>query len=764
MKTSELSRREFLKGTGALIVSFNLFPAASDLFAQSSANLLPNGDLDPQSLDSWLAIGADGTVTVFTSKVEIGTGTVTALAQIVAEELDVSVNRIKMVSGDTTKSVEQGSTVGSRSIERAGPQFKQAAAAARQELLKLAAARLAVTPDKLTVNDGVVSVIGDAGKKVSYAQLVGGKLFHVRITATGTGWDMKVAPEVKAKDPKDYKVVGTSVKRFELPAKVTGEYVYAHDVRIPGMLHGRVVRPPVVNTEPVSIEQDSIKHIPGVAMIVREGKFVGVVAKTEWAAIKAAEALKITWSKPTTKLPANPDELFAYLKNTKPVRTQKAVEKGDLGAGFSQGKKTYQASYRWPFQMHGMIGPSCAVADVKGDRATIWSGPQGPFRTRGTIATLLKIPEQNVRVIYHEASGSYGRMSTDDGAEDAALLSRAVGAPVRVQWSRQDEHGWEPKGPAQLDEVKAAIDGDGKLIAWDFVDYGQPWTASGVTPLLASLQVGFKPNNPGQGNGTQGGGEIYEVANQKIVAEHINWHFPEPIPLRTSNLRAPGDPARCFASECFVDEIAVDLRVDPVDYRMRHLANNKRGSECLRAAADKAGWQKRPSPAPASSGNIARGRGIALTQRANAYCAIVADVEVNKTTGAVAVKKVVSSHDCGLMVNPDFVQNQVEGNVIQGVSRALFEEVTFDANGVTSLDWNSYPILKFTDVPELDIVLINRPEMASLGAGEPSTIPVAAAIGNAIFDAVGARLREVPFTPARVLTALKATPAANQKS
>ena len=353
---------------------------------------------------------------------------------------------------------------------------------------------------------------------------------------------MKVAPEVKAKDPKNYKIVGQPVKRFEIPTKVTGEHDYIHNIRIPGMLHGRVVRPPVINTEPVSIDQDSIKGIPGVVMVAREGKFVGVVAKTEWAAIKAAQALKVTWSKPTSKVPATPDELFAYLKNTKPARTLKPVEKGNVSSALSQGKKSYQATYRWPFQMHGMIGPSCSIADVKGDKATIWSGPQGPFRTRSTVATLLGLKEQNVRIIYHEASGSYGRMSADDGAEDAALLSRAVGAPVRVQWSRQDEHGWEPKGPAQLDEMKAAVDGDGKLIAWDFADYGQPWTASGTTPLLASLQIGLRPNNPGGSNGTQSGGEIYSIANQLIVAHHINWHFPEPIPLRTSNLRAPGDP------------------------------------------------------------------------------------------------------------------------------------------------------------------------------------------------------------------------------
>jgi CO/xanthine dehydrogenase Mo-binding subunit len=600
--------------------------------------------------------------------------------------------------------------------------------------------------------------MGDTAKKITYGQLIGGKRFNTKITATGTGWDMKVAPEVKAKDPKTYKIVGQPVKRFEIPAKVTGEHTYIHDVRIPGMLHGRVVRPPVINTEPVSIDQDSIRGIPGVVMIMREGKFVGVIAKTEWAAIKAARALKVTWSKPTSKVPANPEELFAYLKNTKPVRSAKPVDKGNLAAGFNQAKKTYQATYRWPFQMHGMIGPSCAVADVKGDKATIWSGPQGPFRTRGTVAKLLGLNEQNVRIVYHEASGSYGRMSTDDGAEDAALLSRAVGAPVRVQWSRQDEHGWEPKGPAQLDEVKAGIDGDGKLAAWDFTDYGQPWTASGSTPLLASLQIGIQPTNPGGPNGTQSSGEFYAVPNQKIVANHINWHFPEPIPLRTSNLRAPGDVARCFASEGCMDEIAADLKVDPVDFRMRHLTNNKRGAECLKAAADKAGWQKRPSPAPASVGNIASGRGVAMTQRANTYIAIVAEVEVNKSSGQVAVKRIVCSHDCGLMINPDGVMNQVEGNVIQGVSRAMYEEVKFDTNGsVTSLDWATYPILRFPDLPDLDVVLINRPEMNPLGAGEGATIPPAAAIANAIYDAVGVRLREGPFTPNRVLAGMKKT-------
>ena len=755
MKRVALSRRQFLKGAGALIISFNLFPTAAKVFAQSAP--ATTGDLDPQSLDSWLAVAQDGTVTIFTSKVELGTGIETALAQIAAEELDVSWKHVKVIMGDTALTVDQSATGGSRTIERAGPQIRQAAAAARKELLRLAAEKLGVPAEKLTVREGVVTVQGMPSKQVSYAQLIGGKRFNVKIKAEGAAAELKLAQDVQAKNVKDYATVGTTVPRFDLPPKVTGEAVYIHDVRIPGMLHGRAVRPPVINTDPMNIDEGSIRAIAGVFMIVREGKFVGVVAKTEWAAIRAARSLKVTWSKPTTKLPANAEEVYAYLKNTKPMRSQKAVDKGNLDAAFSQANKTYERTYRWPFQMHGMIGPSCAVADVKGDRATIWSGTQGPFRTRKNIATLLKLPEQNVRVIYHEGSGSYGRLATDDGVEDAALLSRAVGAPVRVQWSREDEHGWAPKGPAQVDEVKAAVDGDGKLVAWDFVDLSLPRTEADGTPMLASFQLGIKPSSPDSANGSQSAGEIYAVDNQRIVANLINWRFAEPIPLRTSQLRAPGDIARCFATESLLDEIAADLKLDPVEFRLRYLTQDKRGTECLRAAVDKAQWQRRPAPGPSASGALSRGRGVALTRRAGAYAAAVAEIEVNRSTGQIVVKRIVCSHDCGLIINPDGIKNQIEGNVIQGVSRALFEEVMFDANGVTSLDWRSYPILKFPDVPDLDVVLINRPDVAPLGAGEPATIPLAAAIGNAIFDATGLRLREGPFTPKRVLAGLQQT-------
>jgi CO/xanthine dehydrogenase Mo-binding subunit len=754
MDAKTISRREYLKNTGALIVSFRFSGPVSRMLAQSAAPA--SVEPDATSLDSWLAVSEDGSVTVFTSKVDLGTGVITALAQIVAEELDVPFKQIKMDVGDTAKTIDQFSTVGSRTIERGGPQLRQAAAAARLELLKLAAAHLETPVEKLTVSDGVVSVAGSSKKKISYGDLVGGRRFNTKITATGTGWDLKVAPEVRAKDPKEYRIVGTSVPRTDLPPKFTGEFTYAQDVRIPGMLHGRVVRPPVVNSKPQSVDENSIKNISGIVKVVQEGNFLGVVAETEWSAIQAAKALKVTWSAPTTKLPANPDELYVYLKNTKSFRDQVAADKGNPEAALSQASKTFEATYRWPFQLHGMIGPSCAVADVHGDKATIWTGTQGPFRTRKSVADLLGLPEKNIRVIYCEGSGCYGRLSTDDAPEDAALMSRAVGKPVRVQWMREDEHGWEPKGPAQLMTVRAGVDAQGKVTAWDFMDRSFPWTESQGNPLLASKQAGLKPSGQGNLNGAGGGGDIYAFENQKVVAAGIPWMQPDPTPLRTSNLRAPGELARCFASESFMDEIASSQGIDPVHFRLRYLGDNKRATEALLAATKKAEWKERASPAPVSTGSKAAGRGVAMGNRANTITVAVAEVEVDKSNGKVAVKRITMAHDCGLIVNPDGLKNQIEGNVIQGVSRALMEEVQFDASGVKNLDWVSYPIITFGEIPDVEIVLINRPEMPALGGGEPSIVAVPAAIANAIFDAVGIRLREIPLTPQRILSALKA--------
>jgi CO/xanthine dehydrogenase Mo-binding subunit len=487
------------------------------------------------------------------------------------------------------------------------------------------------------------------------------------------------------------------------------------------------------------------------------------VAETEWAAIQAARRLKVTWAPPTSKLPANRAELDDYLLKTKSVADLSPVKKGDVDAALSQASRTFEATYRWPFQLHGMLGPSCAVADVRADKATIWTGTQALFMTRDKLATLLGLPQKSVRVIYREAAGCYGRLEPDDVPEDAALLSRAVGRPVRVQWMREDEHGWEPKGPPHLITVRAGVDAQGKVTAFDFLDRTFPWTDARDV-LLASRQVGLKPKGPGFFNGTGGSGQVYHFENQRVVAAQIPWQPDGPIPLRTSNLRSPGEPARCFASESHLDEIAAALGADPVEFRLRYLGENKRLTEVLLAATKKAAWQTRPSPAPAPRGSKVTGRGVAITDRSNTMVAVVAEIEADKSKGTVAVKRVTVAHDCGLIVNPDGLKNQIEGNVIQGVSRTLLEEVRFDATGVKSLDWKSYPILTFEDVPEIEIVLINRPEMPALGGGEASIVPVPAAIANAIFDALGVRLREVPLTPQRVLSALKAGPSSTRSA
>jgi nicotinate dehydrogenase subunit B len=754
METKSISRRELLKGTGILVVSFSFFGPVARVLAQGDG--LSVDGMDPTVLDSWMAIAKDGTVTVFTGKVELGTGVVTALAQIVAEELDVRFDKVYVDSGDTDKAVDQGVTAAARTIERGGVQLRQASAAARQELLKLASARLDSPVDKLTITDGVVSVVGSPSKKIAYGDLLGGKRFNVRITASGNGWDMKIAPQVPAKDPKDYKIVGKSIPRVDLPEKFTGEFVYSQDVSVPGMLHGRALRPATSLSMPSNVDESSIRNIPGVVKVVREGGFVGVVAETEWAAIQAARALKVTWSEPTLKMPSGPDEVFDYLKNTKSFKDNIVTNRGNLDSAFSQAHKVMEATYYWPFQLHGMMGPPCAVADVRGDRATIWAGTQGPFRTRDAIAKMLNIPPKNVHLMYREGSGSYGRLECDDAAEDAALMSRAVGKPVRVQWMREDEHAWDPKGPAQYSTVRAGVDAQGNVIAWDFMDRSFPWTASEGNPLLASSQIGLKPTTAGFLNGAGGGGQIYTFENQKVLAADIPWVQKGDWPLRTSNLRAPGDLARVFASESFVDEIASSLGVDPVQFRLRYLTSDKRISEVLTKTAKTAGWTDRPSPAPASSGTKAAGRGVAAANRANTMTAAVAEIEVDKSTGEVTVKKITLTHDCGLIVNPDGLKNQIEGNIIQGVSRALMEEVQFDSTGQKNLDWDSYPVIRFNQVPDVVIELINRPEMQPLGGGEPSIVPITAAIGNAIFDATGVRLRRAPFTPERVLAALKA--------
>ena len=753
-----ISRRELLKG-GAFVVSFSILGPLEKAFGQATAHIDPYGNpdyLDPRNLDSWVAVREDGTVIVQTGKVDLGTGIETALAQIAADELDVPFDRIHMQMGDTAKTVDEGRTAGSNTIQAAGQHLRQATAVARLELLKMASTRLDVPVDRLTVKDGIVSDTADPTKSVSYTALVGGKKFNITMPVTGQQGGLQIAPAVKPKKYTDYKVVGTSVPRVDLPRKLTAAYPYIADVRVPGMLHGRVIRPATTLSKP-RVDENSVANIKGLVKVVQDGTFVGVVAQTEWAAIQAARNLKVTWAAPSSPLPASPAVVDQYLTNTKSFTDNGPMPKGDTAAALAKAARTFEATYRWAFQNHAMMLPSVAIADVQPDKVTIWTGAQGPFTTRDRISDMLGLAKRNVIVNWVEHSGCYGRLTSDDAAEDAVLLSRAVGKPVRVQWSRQDEFIWEPKGPQQLMNVRVGTDAQGKMIAWEYAGRTFPWTEAQGTPQLGERQIGQKNTAPYPASPTGAGAvaQMYEIPNQKVTAAYIPWPQDDPTPLRTNPLRSPGEPAGWFASETMVDEVAAAHRVDAYQFRLRHLTNDQRASELLQATAKQAAWKERPSPSPDAENAKATGRGIALIARGPTLVCAIADVEVDRGSGIVTVKKMTMGHDCGLIINPDGLKFQIEANVMHGVSRALMEEVKWDANGIKTVDWKTYPVITFNKVPDVDVVLINRPERASSGSGEPGIVPMFAAIGNAIFDAVGVRLREGPFTPQRVKAALQ---------
>jgi len=753
-----ISRRELLKG-GAFVVSFSILGPLEKAFGQATAHIDPYGNpdyLDPRNLDSWVAVREDGTVIVQTGKVDLGTGIETALAQIAADELDVPFDRIHMQMGDTAKTVDEGRTAGSNTIQAAGQHLRQATAVARLELLKMASTRLDVPVDRLTVKDGIVSDTADPTKSVSYTALVGGKKFNITMPVTGQQGGLQIAPAVKPKKYTDYKVVGTSVPRVDLPRKLTAAYPYIADVRVPGMLHGRVIRPATTLSKP-RVDENSVANIKGLVKVVQDGTFVGVVAQTEWAAIQAARNLKVTWAAPSSPLPATPAAVDQYLTNTKSFTDNGPMPKGDTAAALAKAARTFEATYRWAFQNHAMMLPSVAIADVQPDKVTIWTGAQGPFTTRDRISDMLGLAKRNVIVNWVEHSGCYGRLTSDDAAEDAVLLSRAVGKPVRVQWSRQDEFIWEPKGPQQLMNVRVGTDAQGKMIAWEYAGRTFPWTEAQGTPQLGERQIGQKNTAPYPASPTGAGAvaQMYEIPNQKVTAAYIPWPQDDPTPLRTNPLRSPGEPAGWFASETMVDEVAAAHRVDAYQFRLRHLTNDQRASELLQATAKQAAWKERPSPSPDAENAKATGRGIALIARGPTLVCAIADVEVDRGSGIVTVKKMTMGHDCGLIINPDGLKFQIEANVMHGVSRALMEEVKWDANGIKTVDWKTYPVITFNKVPDVDVVLINRPERASSGSGEPGIVPMFAAIGNAIFDAVGVRLREGPFTPQRVKAALQ---------
>jgi nicotinate dehydrogenase subunit B len=729
-----LSRRDFLLAGGAVVVGFSLGSSLPKfLLAQGAATSDLGKPLDPHQVDSFLAFHADGSVTIYTSKVDVGTGLRIAMSQMAAEELGVPVERISIVEGDTALVPDHGGTGGSTGIPRGAVDVRQAAATARQAILDLGATQLKRPAGELTITNGMVRA-NAGGSGVSIGKLIGGKRLNLAV-------DAKAA----LRDPRTYTIVGKPLPRPDLPAKCTGKREYVQDHVVPNMLHGRVIRPPAVGAKLVSVDESSIRGIPDVR-IVRIESFLGVVAPDEWAVVRAARELKATWTE-WQGLPGS-DGLDRFVRESAVDHDETVASKGgDPATAFSSSAKQLSATYSWPCQSHASLGPSCAVADVGEDGATIWSATQQSYGQRAQLAKVFGLPEEKLRVIFLDGSGSYGGNGNDDVAADAFLLSRELKRPVRVQWMREDEHGWDPKGPPQLLELKGGLDAQGRIVAWD-TQMWIPVTVPGSRPLLAADAAGI-PQAHGQGSGaiSQNGDPPYAAENVRVVA-----HWLKQTPLRPSNLRAPGKIANVFAVEGFVDEMAAEMGVDAVEYRLRGLSD-PRAIDVIKRAAEMIKWQTRPSPMPRpAQGGLLTGRGFAYMRykQMENYVAMAMEVAVEPLTGKVTVRRVTCAHDCGLVINPDGLRNQIEGSITQTLSRALHEEVKFDRSRVTSVNWATYPILTFPEVPPIEVALIDRPMLPPYGAGEAATAPVAAALANAIFDATGVRLRSAPFTAARV--------------
>jgi nicotinate dehydrogenase subunit B len=759
-----ISRRDFLKTSGALVVSFN----ASSLLGAYAHGQGPfdthRSHIDPAQLDSWIAVDADGMVTAFSGKCDLGQGMLTAQTQVVAEELCVALQNVKIVQCDTAVCPDQGTTSGSQSTPTNFNMrnLAQAAATAREALVSMAAKQLNQPADQLTVTEGAIT--DKSGRRVTFAQLIGSKRFNVSLN-----------PAAKRRSRDQWRVLGKPVPSLDRPALMTGQFEFVHNVRVPGMLHGRVVRPPEVGAPVSSVDQSSVQGMPGVIKVVVRKNSIGVVAEKQWQAIQAVRQLKVDW-RPGVGLPEQKNSYDAVRKQ--PSEDTLVVDSKDVDQHFSRASTVVRATYSYPYQMHGSVGTSCAVADVKGDRVTVWSATQSVYPTRSILAKILDLPLENVRVVYVRGSGCYGLNGADTVALDAAVLSQAVGRPVRVQLSRQDEMAWENFGAACVIDQRAALDESGNILAWACENwqtsrggrpgYDQPGnvitgTLLGYEPETITPKAAFAPKEPVRnrsnavpsyfaacvGDQCSGAGII---RSERVLTHEVG------SPFFTGPLRSPIRLQNTFAHECFMDEIAGQMKTDPVSIRLKHL-RDERVIDVVKAAAKAADWESRPSPKQRTSGSgVANGRGIACVayEGDNGYAALVAEVEVELSSGQVHARKFVVAIDAGPISNPDGMRNQTEGGILQGMSRALGERVTWDSKKVTSIDWETYNSL-YLDlaVPKIDVVLIDRSSVRALGAGETAITLVAAALGNAIFDATGIRLREAPFTAERIRAALQ---------
>ncbi|WP_281663238.1 molybdopterin cofactor-binding domain-containing protein [Paraburkholderia fungorum] len=708
----------------------------------------------PTQADMFLVVRDDGSVVAFNGHVDLGTGIGTALAQIVAEELDVPLTRVSIVLGHTNEAPNQGPTIASATIQISAVPLRHAAAQARQFLLTEAAARLKVDAAQLDVRDGVIfQRDDDTIKGLSYGELIAGR----RI-------ELILATDAPLKSPDTYRIVGKSSPRVDIPAKATGELSFVHDVRVPGMLHGRVVRPPYagiaqgefIGNSLLHVDEDSLRDLPGIVKVVVIRDFVGIVAEREEIAQQAVKRLDVRWKTVEGLPPLETSEEVEAALRANPASRRDLVIEGDIDAALAQDPaRTLERTYVWPFQMHASIGPSCAVADYREGTLKVWSGTQNPHSLRADLALLMALDEARIEIVRMEAAGCYGRNCADDVAADAALLSRATGSPVRVQLSREDEHAWEPKGAAQLMDVRGALGAQGELAAYDFATR----YPSNDAPTLALLLTGTLSAQP----------QVFEMGDRTAVPPYdyrtmrIVCDDTPPI-VRASWLRGVSALPNTFAHESFIDELAAQAGADPVEFRLKHLTD-PRAMDLVKAVAEKAGWQPRPAAfkdEAQEQGDVVRGRGFAYARYVHskfpgfgaAWSAWVADVEVNRRSGELAVTRVVVGQDTGMMVNPDGVRHQIHGNVIQATSRALKERVTFGENAVTSQEWGAYPILTFREVPVIDVVMMPRHGEPPMGTGESASLPGAAAIANALYDATGVRFRRPPFTPETIRAAL----------
>ena len=746
-----LDRRQVLLAGGALVVSVATAAAATGPGPPAGAR--PR--LVPTELDSWLAVLPDSSVIAYFGKVDVGLAIQVAIAQIVAEELDVACDQVRVVMGDTAKTINQGGASGSTALELGSLTMRNAAARARSALLTLAARRLEHPTETLDVIDGVVSVRGNERLAVPYGELIGGHYFHVRLHWNGQlGNHLLVTGSAPLKRHADYRVVGKSIRRADLPDKLFGREIYITDVKLPGMMHGRMIRPPLAGAVPTAVDESSISHLHDVRIVWHHG-LLGVVAAKEWTAVKAARDLRVEWSSPPEPFPPQ-SELYAAMTAAAPAANGAAQPVGDVEKALRGASTIVAATYYWPFQSHASMGPACAVADVRADRATIWTADQKPHYVRDGVAALLGLSPQQVHGIWLRGPGSYGRNDGGDAALDAAYLSKAIGKPVRIQGSRAEGTAWDPKSPASVHHVRAGLDPSGRVIALRY-----------HSKAFSRENIDSHPDDPTQSLAGQLTGlplrtkydfgvpeEQYDFPSRELSWEVVPALLARASPLRTSHLRDPLGPQLNFASEGFIDELALATRADPVEFRLKHLAD-ARGIAVIRAAAERAGWKPRAASSPRNTGESLTGRGIAYARRRNTHVAAIVEVEVNRRTGRVWPRKWTVAHDCGLVVNPDNLRLVIEGNILHATSRALFEEVRFDRAMVRSVDWVSYPILETRDAPEeIDIVLLDHRAELPLGAGEPASRPVAAAIANAVFDATGVRVRQAPLSPERIRAAL----------